>query len=236
FRSLEIKTLEIYWQDTLDQKNPSAINELFRVAEALPHLESIQIEAGILDKNIIRNNQIDTLIEILKNNPNIKRLAFRSVRIEDDGYKELLQYWKNHPTLEIDIDETNELNDYYKRNPQQQSVSAKELLKKKVSLGLSEPEDNGQLITFDDIAPLCCIVEENPHKLVSVSSMIKGNRLILRAPTEPVVKANTQDFIPAPSIFNTDKLSESFQYYALNDSEQDASSLNLTLDSEQKPF
>ncbi|MCD8573640.1 MAG: hypothetical protein LRY30_00415 [Gammaproteobacteria bacterium] len=72
------------------------------------------------------------------------------------------------------------------------------------------------------------------HKPVSVSSMIKDNRLILRAPTEPVVKANTQDVIPAPSIFNTDKLSESFQYYALNDSEQDASSLNLTLDAEQK--
>jgi len=234
FASLRIKTLEIYWQDILDQKNPSAINELFRVAEALPHLESIQIEAGILDKNIIRNNQIDTLIEILKNNPNIKRLAFRSVRIEDSGYQELLEYWNSDPTLEIDIDETNELKDYYKRNPKQQSVSAKKLLEKKVSLGLSEPEDNGQLITFDHIALLCCIVEENPHKPVSVSSMIKDNRLILSVPTEPVVKANTPAPIPEASIFNTDKLSESFQYYALNDSERDASSLNLTLDAEQK--
>ncbi|MCD8541934.1 MAG: hypothetical protein LRY69_00230 [Gammaproteobacteria bacterium] len=97
-----------------------------------------------------------------------------------------------------------------------------------------ESTDNSEFITFDEIAPLCQLGNENPHKIPSLFSMIEGNQFILRAPTEPVVKANTPAPIPEASIFNTDKLSESFQYYALNDSEQDASSLNLTLDAEQK--
>jgi len=236
FRSLGIKTLEIYWQDTLDQNNPAAINELFRVADALSDLRFICIYSDGPEDYIIRNHQISALIQVLTNNPNIKRLSFRSVRIEDDGYKQLLKYWKSHPSIEIDIDETNELNDYYKRNPKERLVSAKQLLEKKSSMGLTEPPDNGKLVTFDDIAPLSCIVEENPHKPVSVSSMIKDNRLILRAPTEPVVKANTPAPMPESSIFNTDKLTESFEHYTLNNSELDANSLNLTLNEEQKPI
>jgi len=234
FRSLGINTLEIYWEDTLDHKNTSAINELFRVAEALPSLELIRIHSGILDKNIIRNAQITTLIEILKSNSNIKRLSFRSVRIEDDGYKQLRAHSKSYPELKIDIDETNELNDYYNLNPREKLVSAQQLLNKKSSPCLTEPEDNGTLITFDEVAPLCCIVEENPHKIPSLFSMIEGDRLILRAPTTPAPKANTPAPIPEASIFNTDALTESFQYYALNDSERDASLPNLTLDEKQK--
>lgn len=230
FQNLSIKKLDIRWEDELDTRNPSAINELFEVATALPHLESICIYSGVLGNNIAREDQIDTLLKILQDNPRIRRLSFRSLLIQESGYKKLIAFWQKHSDLQIDIDESNKLKSFYRRTNRPMSDNQKTLLQEKSNRSLVAPTEEGEYIEWEDVAPLAEIKIED----YSILEMERNSSAEQKSPVSDVLPENEPPSSTTPRIFDITRLEYSLLPYKLEDLTDVINGLEITLGDENR--